>query len=154
MKKPSFLHSALHLGPVLPVCLILTACMPSRFEVVASDQAVSATGRLHEVTSMAGRPVLLDSAVLLHPDCSSAGTAAIMIASQPLHGQVSIVNGSFYSAYPVSDPQRYACNVKKHPGVQAIYTPAAGYRGSDYLTLSVTTPNGRAATPTYRIDVQ
>ncbi|GEN62532.1 hypothetical protein AOE01nite_07560 [Acetobacter oeni] len=145
---------SLRLGPVLLGCFALAACMPERFQVVASNQSVTSTGQFTDVSSIGGRSVPLQTIVLLEPDCSSGGTAIIQVVTPPQHGQITTETGNYYPAYPASDTQRYACNVKKRPGVAAIYTPDPGFHGTVFTTLQVTGPLGRSGTRVYRITVQ
>ncbi|NHO32215.1 hypothetical protein [Acetobacter fallax] len=152
-RSSSFLHT-LRFGPVLLGCLALAACMPQRFQVVAANQSVTSTGQFTDVSSIGGRPVPLQSIVILEPDCTPAGTAIIQVQTPPAHGQITTETGNYYPSYPASDSQRYACNLKKRAGVAAIYTPEPGFHGVVFATLQVTGPLGRSGTRVYRITVQ
>ncbi|GBQ89335.1 hypothetical protein AA23498_0594 [Acetobacter nitrogenifigens DSM 23921 = NBRC 105050] len=151
-RRPSFRVSS---KSVLIACLLTAGCgVTGPFQVVASNQYVASTGRIIDVTSVDGREVPLQTMVVLQPDCSSAGASVITVDSRPGNGTVDIRPGSYYSAYPASDRQRYACNMSKHAGVAAVYRPNPGYHGTDLTTLSTTGPEGRSFSRTYRIAVQ
>ncbi|MDG6093795.1 hypothetical protein LOC54_01490 [Acetobacter sp. AN02] len=139
----------------LPVIMLgLSGCNPpTPFTLLAGTQAESATGTVRALASVGGRSVVLTNAVLVNPDCSSAGTAHFTITRQPQHGTLKIESGEYYPSYPSSDPNRYACNVRKHPGILVRYIPQPGYTGEDFTAISAIAPSGNMATADYRISV-
>ncbi|MCH4022970.1 MAG: hypothetical protein LKH33_07150 [Acetobacter sp.] len=142
-------------GFVLVGALLLAGCNTATpFTLVAEQQSDPGSASMEALTSLDGRAVTLKTLVLLEPDCSSAGTARVTVVKQPQHGQLAITPGAYFPAYPETDPHRYACNVRKYPGVQVRYTPDPGYMGVDRLTLLMVSPKGKAVENDFRIDMK
>jgi hypothetical protein len=99
-----------------------------------------------------GMPLQLYHAYATNPDCTSAGTVVVRVAQPPAHGRVSIQHTGVFPNFPASNP-RSACNRRRVPGVQVIYTSQRGYTGPDLVVLQALFPAGRGVTVTAAIHV-
>jgi hypothetical protein len=77
----------------------------------------------------------------INADCMPRGEYAVRIGLAPRHGRVEIVRGTTFPNFPDSDI-RHLCDLHSVPTVQAIYTPNAGYVGSDMVIFESITSDG------------
>jgi hypothetical protein len=70
-----------------------------------------------------------------------------------VHGTVAVKPREDFVVYPPANP-RSACNKTPVPGVGADYMPAAGFTGSDLVTLDVISGEGVERTVQYLITVK
>ena len=89
-----------------------------------------------------GRPLMLYQASATNPDCTSAGAVVLRVAQAPEHGRVAIRNTGVFPRFAESNI-RSACNRRRVPGVEAVYTSQRGYLGSDTVVLEALFPAGR-----------
>lgn len=99
-----------------------------------------------------GKPLMLYAAYSTNPDCSSAGNVVLRVTQSPEHGRVSIRQTGVFPQFPEANP-RSACNRRRVPGVQAIYTSQRGYLGPDSVVLEVLFPAGRGVRMSFTIRV-
>ncbi|MCP3475028.1 hypothetical protein NLM33_32415 [Bradyrhizobium sp. CCGUVB1N3] len=99
-----------------------------------------------------GRPLMLYQAWSTNPDCTSAGAVVLRVAQGPEHGRVAIRQTGVFPRFAESNV-RSACNRRRVPGVQAIYTSQRGYLGSDLVILEALFPAGRGVKVTLPIRV-
>jgi hypothetical protein len=118
----------------------------------APPAAPAATGPAHK-TAFAGEPLTIGTWFSLHPDCTLAGYDELIVARSPGHGSLAIAHGEGYPAY-ASTNQRYDCNKQLHPGVTVVYTPAAGYVGTDAFALRWVGPSGDDGWRDYAITIE
>jgi len=91
------------------------------------------------VTVVSGERQRIDFISVLNPDCSSAGYVTVRVITPPAHGELTIEKGIDYPSYP-KDNQRYQCNLKKVPLVNAYYRSIPGYLGVDTVTIEWISP--------------
>ena len=83
---------------------------------------------------------MLVFATSVNPDCSLRGIPKFAVTGPPRHGQSQVLNRSgqpHFAAGPYA-----ACNAVTVPGVVVTYTPAAGFSGTDSVTLDEIEVNG------------
>jgi hypothetical protein len=101
----------------------------------------------------AGKPMTLNRAWNLNPDCSADGVVTMKLLVPPQHGRVSIAPARFFPTYPPSHPRSH-CNQRRVSGSQATYVARRGYTGRDHAVIEVIFPSGRYARHSYGIAVR
>jgi hypothetical protein len=88
-----------------------------------------------------GKDILLRTFFDLAPDCTPRARPEVRVTVGPQHGSVSVR----LVAAPASGPA--GCSTRNIPASGVFYTPHAGFRGKDSLTLLVI-PEGQGKQPT------
>jgi dienelactone hydrolase len=91
-------------------------------------------------TVASGATAVVVFATSVNPDCSLRGVPKFAVTGPPRHGVTQVLNRSgqpHFAAGPYA-----ACNAVTVPGVVVTYTPAAGFSGTDSVTLDETGING------------
>jgi hypothetical protein len=91
---------------------------------------------------VSGKPLIVYWTAATNPDCTSAGNVEIRVTEGPEHGRLTIRRAGVFPNFPESNP-RSACNRRRVPGVEVIYTSQRGYVGSDNIVLEAFFPQGR-----------
>lgn len=100
-----------------------------------------------------GKPMVLNRAWNLNPDCSADGVVTTKLLVPPQHGRVSIGPARFFPTYPPSHPRSH-CNQRRASGSQATYVSQRGYKGRDHAVIEVIFPSGRYMRHSYGIAVR
>ena len=129
------------------------ASAPSVPAVPSTNGAGIPTDTAHTKVDAAGKPVIIDEAVGLNPDCTTTGPITIKIVKQPAHGSVAVIQTSVFPGYPPSNV-RNVCNSRQVPGYRVLYTGKKGYAGSDSAELEIFWPAGAALDLTVPILVE
>jgi len=90
----------------------------------------------------AGSTTTIERLFNMNVDCSARSLMTIKISQDPVHGTAVVSQRDDYPSYPPNNP-RSACNKNKTTGTFVDYTPAAGFTGSDFMTLQVFTDTGQ-----------
>jgi hypothetical protein len=88
----------------------------------------------------------------VNPDCTSDGLVQTQLKSPPAHGTVSFAKADGYTNFPVSSTG-HACNSKKSPGVEIVYTSAEDFAGTDQFTVQGVGPHGKYMETAYTVTV-
>jgi dienelactone hydrolase len=117
------------------------ACAPYAID----DQVVWAGGREspkdYARTVPAGQASTLNFAYAVNLDCGSRGLPKLWVSDLPQHGMASVLTQAGHPSFPPAHPFA-KCNAVSVPGVAVIYTPVAGFVGSDAVTIEETTVDG------------
>lgn len=116
----------------------LTACAP---------QPGTLTG------APSGKTQKIDRYFSINENCSTIGRAEVTITSQPANGTVSLVRGSDYPNFPMSNP-RSDCNTRTVPALLVYYRSNPGYVGNDSFSYDVIYGSGRFISVTKSIAVR
>lgn len=92
-------------------------------------------------TVAAGATLRLVFASSVNPDCTSRGLNTVRVTQQPVHGTVRAEEARDFPTFPPNNI-RSACNKTKVPGMALLYTPEAGFVGTDYLSLETISIDG------------
>lgn len=112
--------------------------------LLAPNSASAANCNLQKTTP-ANKPVEVDGAFALNPDCTSFGYAAVKLLTDPRNGSVSTKKTTLYSNYSAQNV-RSRCNSRRSPGVALWYKPQRGFVGTDSISYEWIFPNGIAYT--------
>ena len=88
----------------------------------------------------------------VNPDCTSSGLVQTQLKTPPAHGSVAFVQADGYTNFSSTDPG-YACNSRKSPGVEVMYTSAQDFVGTDRFTVQGIGPKGRFMETDYTVKV-
>ena len=97
---------------------------------------VSGTG-----VAASGVPLRLWHFSSLNPDCTPFGEVVVRVLKAPEHGSLVTKPGEGFSNFDQSNP-RHQCNLKRTPGMDAVYTPRPGYTGPDSVSINRIAPDG------------
>lgn len=104
--------------------------------------------------TVGSNPIVVWANAAINPDCSAVVPGATLaILSPPSHGQATVSDEPAYISFPPDNP-RSACNDRKVPAHQVIYTAAAGFTGHDHLMLRGTSPEGWVRQISVDVDVR
>jgi hypothetical protein len=126
-------------------CLFIAAALC--FAASAADAQ-----QIYKVAA-AGKPMVLNRAWNLNPDCSADGVVTTKVLVPPQHGRISIGPARFFPTYPTSHPRSH-CNQRRVAGSQATYVSQRGYTGRDHAVIEVIFPSGRYTRHSYGIAVR
>jgi hypothetical protein len=118
-----------------------------------SNQARAPTNFTYDRVVLSDKRYRLDFFTTLYPDCTSMGYPAIRQVTAPAHGTLTVQEGSDYPGYS-KDNQRFACNLKKSPGILTYYQSQPGFAGNDKITIEVIFPSATARMVTYNLVVK
>ena len=88
----------------------------------------------------------------VNPDCSSDGLVQTQLKNPPTHGSVEFVKADGYTNFPSSSPS-HACNTRKSPGIEVIYTSAKNFAGTDQFVVQGVGPKGKYMETDYTVRV-
>lgn len=109
--------------------VILSACQTS------DPSKVRMGGGVQSVATKAGKPVLLTNILNYNPDCSIGRSPTVKVVSGPSHGGVQFKNvAGMLPKGPENAPNQ--CHSRRIAAIASYYTPAAGFTGSDKVTIS------------------
>ncbi len=100
----------------------------------------------------AGQKRRVDFLVTVDLDCSSKGFATVTTVEPPQHGTITVDHGTGTTNFPQSNP-RFECNKRQSEGTQVTYEPAAGFTGTDAMTVDIVYAGGDTARRHYSISV-
>ncbi len=101
--------------------------------------ACATTGPTNTYPSVvqAGSSIIFHHASELRTDCSVLSIPQITVTSPPSHGKVTVFKAKFHpDGFDPRNP-RYRCRSKLVEGTQVRYTPDAGFRGKDSVTIRI-----------------
>lgn len=130
-----------------------TVAILAVFELALSGCQTTGVPINASFTAVSGTPLLIFHYSALNPDCSPRGEIVVRVTGEPAHGQVRTVPASGYSSYVQPNP-RNACNDRKTPGIDVIYTAQAGYAGPDVFNVDAIFPGGGESEATDHITVK
>jgi hypothetical protein len=104
------------------------------------------------VAVTAGQKRRVDILFTIDLDCSSKGFATVTTVEPPQHGVLTVDHGTGAPNFPQSNP-RFECNKRQSEGSQITYEPAAGFTGTDAVTVDIVYPGGDTAKRHYSITV-
>ena len=102
--------------------------------------------------AISGMPQHVGFYYSVNPDCSSDGLVQTQLKSPPAHGSVEFVKADGYTSFPSSSPS-HACNTRKSPGIEVIYTSAKNFAGTDQFVVQGVGPKGKYMETDYTVRV-
>ncbi|MDT3382177.1 hypothetical protein ACETRX_11710 [Labrys portucalensis] len=100
-----------------------------------------------------GRVSKIDQFSYITPACREVPGVAARITKQAGYGQVSIRRARDFSPYEAGNSSA-ACNSRRVPVWQVLYTSAPGYRGPDQFAYRKAFPDGKVLDVVVNVDVQ
>jgi len=88
-----------------------------------------------------GKKQFLGSASSINPDCTSDGYPIATVVRKPANGQFDVEKTDAFTSFP-KDNIRFSCNSQKVPSIGFYYTSAAGFTGTDNVSLNILYPDG------------
>jgi hypothetical protein len=117
----------------------------------AQDQPISPRKKILR-GAISGMPQHVGFFYSVNPDCSSGGLVKTQLKSPPTHGSVAFGNADGYTNFP-STSADYACNSKKSPGIEVVYTSTKDFVGADQFTVVGIGPKGKYMETDYTVNV-
>ena len=84
-----------------------------------------------QVKGRAGRTIRLLTITNVRADCTSGPLPTVRLATAPKHGRVAVQRGKYTAT------NRRQCLAVEAPALVALYRPAAGFDGTDVVTLEI-----------------
>ena len=103
-------------------------------------------------TTIPGKTIWISFHYEVNPDCTLLAIPTVQVLAGPQHGTTSIRSENIFPDFESSNI-RHKCNSTKVGGINVYYTPSAGFRGSDQVTLRSTYKSGNVDEIKIRINV-
>jgi dienelactone hydrolase len=113
--------------------------------VVWKPFSTEARERSLKMTLKQDQPTVIDFAYRLNPDCSPRSFAKFREIQSPKHGHVDTAAKDDFPKFPDGSPLA-ACNKNPVHGVALTFTPAKGYTGEDFFSVTEDAPVGPETT--------
>lgn len=105
------------------------------------------------VAVSAGRISKIDQFSFITPACREVSGVSARVTRQAAYGRVSIRRAQDYSPYEAGNSSA-ACNSRRVPVWQVLYSPAPGYSGPDQFAYRKAFPDGKVLNVVVHVDVQ
>ena len=89
----------------------------------------------------------------INRDCTSRGQTVVRIVEAPKHGKVTFQQAKDFPHFAESNVYS-SCNTQRVLGTTIMYSPDAGYAGTDSVVLQAIFPNGKEVSNRYNLTVK
>jgi hypothetical protein len=158
--KPAIVGAAAALGALISGCATTPPTPPAppkvstevQVNINFDTQQSSGSHKSLERAAVSGVPQHVGFYYSVNPDCTSGGLVQTRMTTAPAHGSVAFVQKDGFSSFPAGSAA-FACNTKKNPGIEVVYTAAPDFVGSDQFTVVGIGPKGKYMETHYTVKV-
>jgi hypothetical protein len=115
--------------------------------------ATAAQGQSVTKYVVSGRPLKLDFATSINPDCSSIGRATIRVSRAPEQGRVTVTQSTDFPRFPPSNI-RSQCNGRRVAVAAINYVSQRGFIGTDNVEVEIIFASGSLRHENFTINVR